>query len=74
MNLKHYYDKYVQTGQFRRKVKARELWKEIISSQIETGTPYICYKDAAHSKSNQKNLGIIKSSNLCTEILKNSAP
>ena len=68
------YDKYVQTGQFRREVKARELWKEIISSQIETGTPYIVYKDAANSKSNQKNLGVIKSSNLCTEILEYSAP
>ena len=53
-------------------VKAQDIWKKILESQIETGTPYILYKDAANSKSNQKNLGIIKSSNLCTEIIEYS--
>jgi ribonucleotide reductase alpha subunit len=55
-------------------IDARELWFAICESQIETGTPYICYKDAANRKSNQKNLGTIKSSNLCTEIMEYSAP
>jgi len=56
-------------GKVRKKVRARELWGKIIESQIETGTPYILYKDAANRKSNQQNLGTIKSSNLCTEII-----
>jgi ribonucleoside-diphosphate reductase alpha chain len=63
------YDKYEKEGKFRRQVKAQDLWFEILESQIETGTPYILYKDAANRKSNQKNLGTIKSSNLCTEII-----
>ena len=56
------------------KVKAREIWYAILESQIETGTPYICYKDASNIKSNQQNLGVIKSSNLCTEIVEYSSP
>jgi ribonucleoside-diphosphate reductase alpha subunit len=63
------YHKYEQEGLARKKVKAREVWNAILESQIETGTPYILYKDAANKKSNQKNLGTIRSSNLCTEIL-----
>lgn len=63
------YTKYEKEGRGREKVKARKLWNEIIQSQIETGTPYMLYKDAANRKSNQKNLGTIKSSNLCTEII-----
>src|SRR6186713_1274698 len=63
------YEKYEKEGRFRRQVKAQDLWFEILESQIETGTPYILYKDAANKKSNQKNLGTIKSSNLCTEIM-----
>ena len=63
------YKKYEQEGKARRVVKAQDLWFEILESQIETGTPYILYKDHANRKSNQKNLGIIKSSNLCTEII-----
>ncbi len=60
---------YEAAGKGRRTVKARDLWEKIIESQIETGTPYMMYKDAANRKSNQQNLGTIKSSNLCTEIL-----
>jgi ribonucleoside-diphosphate reductase alpha subunit len=63
------FEKYEKEGKFRRQVKAQDLWFEILESQIETGTPYILYKDAANRKSNQKNLGTIKSSNLCTEIM-----
>lgn len=63
------YTKYEAEGKFRRQIKARDLWAEIINSQIETGNPYMLFKDAANSKSNQKNLGTIKSSNLCTEII-----
>jgi len=63
------YEKYEREGKGRKTVKAQELWFEILESQIETGTPYMLYKDAANKKSNQKNLGTIKSSNLCTEIL-----
>ena len=66
------YLKYEEEGRARRKVKARELWAEILKAQIETGTPYILYKDAANNKSNQKNIGVIKSSNLCTEIMEYS--
>ena len=65
-------DKYLKAeseGKAKRVVKARDLWTKIIESQIETGTPYILYKDAANRKSNQQNLGTIKSSNLCTEII-----
>jgi ribonucleoside-diphosphate reductase alpha chain len=57
-----------------KRVKAKEIWKLIMDSQIQTGMPYLCYKDAANSKSNQKNLGTIKSSNLCTEIMEYSNP
>merc|ERR1712048_876739 len=63
------YEKYEKEGRARKTVKAQDLWKHIIDCQIETGTPYMCYKDAANRKSNQKNLGTIKSSNLCTEIM-----
>ncbi|MGB3464680.1 MAG: ribonucleoside-diphosphate reductase subunit alpha [Cyclobacteriaceae bacterium] len=63
------YEKYEKEGRARRVVKAQDLWFEILESQIETGTPYMLYKDAANKKSNQKNLGTIKSSNLCTEII-----
>jgi ribonucleoside-diphosphate reductase alpha subunit len=63
------YDKYEKEGKFRKQIKAQDLWFEILESQIETGTPYILYKDSANRKSNQKNLGTIKSSNLCTEII-----
>ncbi|HYG39378.1 MAG TPA: ribonucleoside-diphosphate reductase subunit alpha [Cytophagales bacterium] len=63
------YEKYEREGRARRTVKAQDLWFEILESQTETGTPYMLYKDAANKKSNQKNLGTIKSSNLCTEIM-----
>ncbi|TBW27116.1 ribonucleoside-diphosphate reductase subunit alpha [Gramella sp. KN1008] len=63
------YEKYEAEDKGRRTIKARELWEKIMESQIETGTPYMLYKDAANRKSNQKNLGTIRSSNLCTEIL-----
>lgn len=63
------YEKYEKEGKARKTVKAQELWFEILESQIETGTPYILYKDHANKKSNQKNLGTIRSSNLCTEIM-----
>ncbi|MFO0506594.1 MAG: ribonucleoside-diphosphate reductase subunit alpha [Chryseotalea sp.] len=63
------YEKYEKEGKARRIVKAQDLWFEVLESQIETGTPYMLYKDAANKKSNQKNLGTIKSSNLCTEII-----
>ena len=63
------YWNYVEQGKFRRKVKAQEIWMKILESQIETGTPYILYKDPANKMSNQKNIGVIKSSNLCAEIL-----
>lgn len=68
------FEKYEREGRARETVKAQELWFEILESQIETGTPYMLYKDAANSKSNQKNLGTIKSSNLCTEIIEYTAP
>ena len=68
------YEKYEREGKARRVIKAQELWYEIMESQTETGTPYMLYKDAANSKSNQKNLGTIKSSNLCTEIIEYTAP
>jgi ribonucleoside-diphosphate reductase alpha subunit len=63
------YQKYEEEGRFSRQVKARDLWGAILESQIETGTPYMLYKDACNSKSNQKNLGTIQCSNLCTEII-----
>ncbi len=68
------YEKYESEGKYRKQVKAQDLWFEILEAQIETGTPYMLYKDAANRKSNQKNLGTIKSSNLCTEIMEYTAP
>jgi ribonucleoside-diphosphate reductase alpha chain len=68
------YTSYEAQGKGRKTVKARELWDKIVESQIETGTPYMLYKDAANRKSNQKNLGTIRSSNLCTEILEYTSP
>lgn len=68
------YTKYETEGRGRETIKAQELWFKILESQIETGTPYMLYKDAANEKSNQKNLGTIKSSNLCTEIMEYTAP
>lgn len=65
---------YEKEGKGRKTIKARELWEKILESQIETGTPYMLYKDAANSKSNQQNLGTIRSSNLCTEILEYTSP
>jgi len=63
------YTDYEKAGKGRKTIKAHELWEKILESQIETGTPYMLYKDAANRKSNQKNLGTIRSSNLCTEIM-----
>ena len=68
------YEKYESEGKGRRTIKAQDLWFEVLESQIETGTPYMLYKDAANKKSNQKNLGTIKSSNLCTEIMEYTSP
>ena len=68
------YTKYEKEGKARKTVKAQDLWFEILESQIETGNPYILYKDHANNKSNQKNLGTIKSSNLCTEIIEYTSP
>jgi len=68
------YEKYEAENKGRKTIKARELWEKIMESQIETGTPYMLYKDAANRKSNQKNLGTIRSSNLCTEILEYTSP
>ncbi|WP_228237878.1 ribonucleoside-diphosphate reductase subunit alpha [Allomuricauda sp. M10] len=68
------YLKYEAEGKGRKIIKARDLWEKILESQIETGTPYMLYKDAANRKSNQKNLGTIRSSNLCTEILEYTSP
>jgi len=63
------YEQYESEGKARKKIRAQELWFAILDAQIETGTPYLLYKDAANKKSNQQNLGTIKSSNLCTEIM-----
>jgi len=68
------YTKYEREGRAREVIKAQDLWFEILESQIETGTPYMLYKDSANGKSNQKNLGTIKSSNLCTEIMEYTSP
>ncbi|MDR9399839.1 MAG: ribonucleoside-diphosphate reductase subunit alpha [Psychroflexus sp.] len=68
------YEEYEKAGKGRKTIRARELWEKIVESQIETGTPYMLYKDAANRKSNQKNLGTIRSSNLCTEILEYTSP
>jgi ribonucleoside-diphosphate reductase alpha chain len=68
------YTRYETEGKGRKTIKAQDLWFKILESQIETGTPYMLYKDAANAKSNQQNLGTIKSSNLCTEIIEYTAP
>lgn len=68
------YEKYEREGRAKKVVKAQNLWNAIITSQIETGNPYMLYKDAANRKSNQQNLGTIKCSNLCTEIIEYSSP
>jgi ribonucleoside-diphosphate reductase alpha chain len=68
------YTRYEREGKARKTIRAQELWFAILESQIETGTPYMLYKDHANNKSNQKNLGTIKSSNLCTEIMEYTAP
>jgi ribonucleoside-diphosphate reductase alpha chain len=68
------YVKYEKEGKGRKTIKAQELWFKILESQTETGTPYMLFKDAANAKSNQKNLGTIRSSNLCTEIIEYTAP
>jgi ribonucleoside-diphosphate reductase alpha chain len=67
------YEKYESEGKAMKTVKARELWDKVLDSQVETGTPYMLYKDACNYKSNQKNLGTIYSSNLCTEIIERSS-
>ena len=72
--LEALYMKYEAENKGRKTVKARDLWEKILESQIETGLPYMLYKDAANRKSNQKNLGTIRSSNLCTEIIEYTAP
>jgi len=68
------YKKYESEKRYRKQIPAQKLWFEILDAQIESGTPYLLYKDAANLKSNQQNLGIIKSSNLCTEIMEYSSP
>ncbi|MEC9281397.1 MAG: ribonucleoside-diphosphate reductase subunit alpha [Bdellovibrionota bacterium] len=68
------YEKYEKEGKGRKTVKAREIWYKIMESQIETGTPYMLYKDSCNAKSNQQNLGTIRSSNLCCEILEYTSP
>merc|ERR1719412_3235544 len=68
------YTKYEKEGRAKKTIKAQKLWYAIIESQIETGTPYMLYKDSCNRKSNQQNLGTIKCSNLCTEIVEYSAP
>ena len=68
------YLEYESQGRGRKTIKARDLWEKILESQIETGTPYMLYKDSANRKSNQKNLGTIRSSNLCTEIMEYTSP
>ena len=68
------YTKYEAEGKGRKTMKAQDLWFKILESQVETGTPYMLYKDAANGKSNQQNLGTIRSSNLCTEIIEYTAP
>ena len=68
------YTKYESEGKGRKTIKAQDLWFKILESQVETGTPYMLYKDAANGKSNQQNLGTIRSSNLCTEIIEYTSP
>ncbi|MBL6657330.1 MAG: ribonucleoside-diphosphate reductase subunit alpha [Flavobacteriales bacterium] len=73
-DFENLYKKYEKAGKGRKTIRARELWEKVVESQVETGTPYILYKDACNEKSNQKNLGTIRSSNLCTEIIEYTAP
>jgi ribonucleoside-diphosphate reductase alpha chain len=68
------YTDYEKRVKVEKTIKAHELWEKILESQIETGTPYMLYKDAVNRKSNQKNLGTIRSSNLCTEIMEYTSP
>jgi ribonucleoside-diphosphate reductase alpha subunit len=68
------YTSYEANKMYRKQIPAKKLWQSILDAQIQTGTPYLCYKDAANRKSNQQNLGTIKSSNLCTEIMEYTAP
>ncbi len=68
-DFRNLYIKYEQAGKAKRTLKAREVWNKILESQIETGTPYILYKDSINEKSNQSNIGVIRSSNLCAEIV-----
>jgi ribonucleoside-diphosphate reductase alpha subunit len=72
--FKALYERYEAEGRGRKQVEAQKLWFKVLDAQIETGTPYLLYKDAANMKSNQKNVGTIKSSNLCTEIIEYSSP
>ena len=72
--FKALYERYEAEGRGRTVLKAQKLWFEVLDSQIETGTPYLVYKDAANKKSNQQNVGVIKSSNLCSEIIEYSSP
>ena len=72
--FKALYEKYESEGKGRKTIKAQQLWFAVLDSQVETGTPYMLYKDACNSKSNQQNLGTIKCSNLCTEIVEYTAP
>lgn len=68
------YAHYERKGMYRKQIPAKKIWQMILDAQIQTGTPYLCYKDAANRKSNQQNLGTIKSSNLCTEIIEYTSP
>jgi ribonucleoside-diphosphate reductase alpha chain len=68
------YEQYESEGKATKVIQARDLWFQILNSQMETGTPYLLYKDACNEKSNQKNIGVIQSSNLCTEIIQYSSP
>jgi ribonucleoside-diphosphate reductase alpha subunit len=70
--FKDLYVKYEESGKGRKTMRARDLWFQVLDAQMETGTPYLCYKDAANKKSNQQNVGTIKSSNLCSEIIEYS--
>jgi ribonucleoside-diphosphate reductase alpha subunit len=72
--FKALYERYEQEGRARKTIRAQQLWFAILESQVETGTPYMLYKDACNLKSNQQHLGVIKSSNLCTEIIEYTSP
>ena len=68
------YEKYEKEGKGRKTIKAQSLWFAVLDSQVETGTPYMLFKDSCNAKSNQQNLGTIRCSNLCTEIVEYTAP